>query len=161
MDVITLSQAKQHADLLSLGFADVTVQGTTVILTLQDGSIETITFPTPRDVSIIVNGTRYDPVNGVITLPDYPAGGTNGTQNFNRSDTKPTGNGNIGDIVFHSNPQPNGFIGWVYTSSGWAEFGMVGNNNQDTPSNAFVLSDGTQFLVVGDDGNGVPFLYGN
>ena len=49
MDVVTLGQAKDFAKLLSLGFADVTVSGTTVILTLDNGQVEEITFPTPKD----------------------------------------------------------------------------------------------------------------
>ena len=112
-----------------------------------------------ESISVIVNGTKYDPINGIINLPDYPTGGGS-TQNFKYSDKKPTTNATNGEIVFNSSPQPNGFVGWVYTAFGWFGFGKIeGGSEEPIVQNAFTLNDGTQFLVKGEDGSGVPFLY--
>lgn len=112
-----------------------------------------------ESVSVRVNGTKYDPVDGIINLPDYPTGG-GGTPNFKYSNARPTANATKGEIVFNSSPEPNGFVGWVYTAFGWLGFGTIegASSPQEVP-NAFTLSDGTQFLVRNEDGAGVPFLY--
>ena len=112
-------------------------------------------------VSVMVNDTKYDPVNGVITLPNYPTGG--GT-NFKYSDQRPTEAGTNAEIVFNSSPQQGGFVGWVYTPLGWLGFGRIEGNSEEPdepiiPQNTFTLSDGSQFLVRDENGNAVPFLF--
>lgn len=68
-------------------------------------------------------------------------------QAFKSSETKPTEPGEkIGEIVLDSNPQPGGYIGWVYTSFGWYAFGEIESENV-----AFILSDGSTFTLA--DGN--------
>lgn len=111
-------------------------------------------------VSVMVNGNKYEPENGVINLPDYPTGGT---PNFKYSDERPTEAGTIGEMVFNSSPTQGGFVGWVYTSLGWLGFGKIegGTEEPDEPiaPNAFTFSDGSQFLVRDENGNAVPFLF--
>lgn len=70
MDLITLSMAKQYADLLALGFTDVSVNGTSVILTLKDGTTETITFPTPKEGVSVSNITIADGNNLIFEMSD-------------------------------------------------------------------------------------------
>lgn len=114
-----------------------------------------------ESVSVIVNGTKYDPVNGIINLPDYPVGG--GTPNFKYADERPSKPGTIGEMVFNNLPQQGAFVGWVYTQLGWLGFSKI-EGGSDEPSetiepNAFTLSDGNRFLVRDENGNAVPFLY--
>ena len=113
-------------------------------------------------VSVMVNGTKYEPVNGVINLPDYSTGG-GGTPEFKYSDERPTEPGTIGEMVFNGSPQPGGFVGWVYTQLGWLGFGKIegGSEEPEEPiaPNTFTLSDGSQFLVRDENGNSVPFLF--
>ena len=85
------------------------------------------------------------------------------TQNVKYSNKRPTEVGTIGEMVFNSSPQPDGFIGWVYTQVGWLGFGRI-ESTTDEPDepivpNAFTLSDGSQFMVRDEDGNVVPFLF--
>lgn len=74
-----------------------------------------------------------------------------------KSDTKPTYKGTVGDIIFCSSPIPGGYIGWVYTEYGWLGFGQIENAPEDDtiPENAFLLSDGTPFTLS----DGTIFLY--
>ena len=115
-----------------------------------------------ESVSVMVNGTKYEPVNGVINLPDYSTGG-GGTPDFKYADERPTEAGTIGEMVFNNLPEPGGFVGWVYTQLGWLGFGKIegGSEDPDEPiaPNTFTLSDGSQFLVKDENGNAVPFLF--
>ena len=43
---------------------------------------------------------------------------------YDKVDTLP-GTGNVGDIVFYNTPTPGGYIGAIYTSSGWKNFGQI------------------------------------
>lgn len=109
-------------------------------------------------VSVMVNGTKYEPVDGVINLPDYSTGG--GTPEFKHSDERPTEAGTIGEMVFNNLPAPGGFVGWVYTQFGWLGFGKIeGGSEEPITPNTFTLSDGSQFLVLDENGNPVPFLF--
>lgn len=121
-------------------------------------------------VSVMVNGTKYDPVNGVINLPDYSTGsgegGGNGNAEFKYSDERPIEPGTVGELVFNSSPTQGGFVGWVYTQLGWFGFGKIegGSDEPTKPDepiapNTFTLSDGSQFLVRDENGNSVPFLF--
>lgn len=76
-----------------------------------------------------------------------------------KSDTKPTYKGAVGDIIFCSAPIPSGYIGWVYTEYGWLGFGQIESvsSGDDIPKNAFLLSDGTPFTLV----DGTIFLCEN
>jgi hypothetical protein len=179
MDVITLGLAKKYTSDTADGLGAVKGAPCTVksveetatgkIITLEwtgnSGAKETTTVELANgakgekgeSVSVVVNGTKYEPVNGVITLPDYSTGG-GGTQSFKYSSEKPTKNATTGEIVFNSSPQPNGFVGWVYTAFGWLGFGTI-ENTQSVVVNAFTLSDMTHFLVKDENGSGTPFLY--
>ena len=114
-----------------------------------------------ESVSVMVNGIKYEPVNGVINLPDYSTGG--GTTDFKYADERPTEAGTIGELVFNNLPAPGAFVGWVYTQFGWLGFGKIegGSEEPDEPiaPNTFTLSDGSQFLVLDENGNTVPFLF--
>ena len=119
-----------------------------------------------ESLSVMVNGTKYDPVNGVINLPDYSTGGGGGTPEFKYANERPTEPGTIGELVFNSSPTQGGFVGWVYTQLGWFGFGKIeGNSSEPTEPdepiapNTFTLSDGSQFLVRDENGNSVPFLF--
>lgn len=112
-----------------------------------------------KTISVMVNDKKYEPVDGVITLPDYPTGSDGGTQTFKYSDKKPAMNATNGEIVFNSSPEPNGFVGWVYTPSGWLGFGQIEGASSQAVPNAFILNDGTEFLVRNENGSGIPFLY--
>lgn len=113
-----------------------------------------------ESVSVMVNGTKYEPVDGVINLPDYSTGGDVGTPNFKYANERPVEPGTIGELVFNNSPEPNGFVGWVYTQLGWFGFGKIeSNSSEPIEQNAFTLSDGSQFLVKDENGEAVPFLF--
>ena len=70
MDILTLSMAKKYTNLALLGFTDVVVNGTTITFTFQDGSTESMTFPTPADGKSIT-GVNIDADGALIcTLSD-------------------------------------------------------------------------------------------
>lgn len=77
-----------------------------------------------------------------------------GGGNLRCSDKRPTKKSKLGDVVFNSSPQPTGYAGWIYTVYGWLGFGDI----QNVSSEPVTLSDGTQLMVKGQDGAGVPFL---
>lgn len=85
------------------------------------------------------------------------------TQNdvgLTKSALKPSVDGEIGDIVFCSNPAPNDYVGWVFTTFGWLGFGKIENveiEEDDIPENAMILEDGTAFTLA----DGTIFLYAN
>lgn len=62
------------------------------------------------------------------------------------ADEKPTEPSIVGDIIYNSNPEPNGWIGWVYTPMGWFGFGQI-ENSDNIPDNAFTLSNGDVFYL--------------
>lgn len=37
----------------------------------------------------------------------------------------PSSTGQLGDIVYHARPTPGGYVGWIYTTSGWKGFGTI------------------------------------
>ena len=37
----------------------------------------------------------------------------------------PSGTSKIGDIVYNTNPTAGGYVGWIYTSSGWKGYGLI------------------------------------
>ena len=77
-------------------------------------------------------------------------------QCFVYADKRPTTtNANMGDIVFNSLPEPNGFVGWVYTAFGWLGFGQI----ESATIKGFTLADNTIFMVNDGQGGGTPFLY--
>ena len=49
MDLITLTLAKNYANKVAAGFSNVVVDGSNIKFTLNDGSIATVTIPTPAD----------------------------------------------------------------------------------------------------------------
>ena len=44
---------------------------------------------------------------------------------YDKVDNKPTTAGTIGDLVFYNTPVAEGYIGAVYTASGWKNFGQI------------------------------------
>lgn len=78
---------------------------------------------------------------------------TNG--GFQKSNAAPAAAGNVGDIVFNSAPEPGGWIGWVYTPTGWYGFGEISLVSVDVPETAFLTADGTPFIL----NDGSLFIY--
>jgi hypothetical protein len=37
----------------------------------------------------------------------------------------PTEAASIGDRVYNADPESGGYVGWVYTASGWTGFGQI------------------------------------
>lgn len=75
---------------------------------------------------------------------------------FVYSDTRPTtADAKMGDIVFNSLPEPNGYVGWVYTAFGWLGFGQI----ESAIVKGFTLVNNTIFMVNDGQGGGEPFLY--
>ena len=106
---------------------------------------------TRADYDLLTDDERKDKVYYITDEDDDK-------QNFIYSDTRPTTvDAKMGDIVFNSLPEPNGFVGWVFTAFGWLGFGVI----EGTRIVAYMLNDNTTFMV--DDGtgtgNGTPFLY--
>lgn len=85
-------------------------------------------------------GSIYGPTSG-------------GGGNFKRSDKRPTKKSKLGDVVFNSSPEPNGYAGWIYTVFGWLGFGAI----QGVSSEPLTLSDG-EFMVLDENGDAIPFL---
>ncbi|EZH75004.1 hypothetical protein ATO12_09750 [Aquimarina atlantica] len=55
--------------------------------------------------------------------------GASQSNKINYSSSIPiTGSWNQGDIVYNTNAVPGGYVGWVYTNSGWKGFGLIENN---------------------------------
>ena len=102
-----------------------------------------------------VNGVATLDSNGTLVEGQIPESITNKIDrklDKITSSTKPTNVGEIGDIVFNSAPEPSGYVGWVYTALGWFGFGLI---EDDVSDNAFITSDGQQFILA----DGTPFLY--
>lgn len=87
-----------------------------------------------------------------LSLYGPTSGGGGG--NFKRSDKRPTNKAKTGDVVFNSSPEPNGYAGWIYTVFGWLGFGLI----QGVSSEPLTLNGGEQFMVLDENGAGVPFL---
>lgn len=80
----------------------------------------------------------------------------NNGQILKYSDTRPTtADAKMGDIVFNSLPEPNVFVGWVYTAFGWLGFGQI----ESATIKGFTLADNAIFMVNDGQGGGTPFLY--
>lgn len=93
-----------------------------------------------------------DKVDNVTTITITDKNGTTSAQIFDgnafeKSETKPTDIGDIGEIILNSIPKVNNYIGWVYTEQGWFSFGKIEADEKE----AFIVSDGTAFTLV--DGN--------
>lgn len=78
-----------------------------------------------------------------------------GAQSFKRADTRPLQSSKLGDVIFNSSPQPEGYAGWIYTPLGWLAFGKI----QGTSQEPFTLSDGTPFMVSNGDGTGTAIAF--
>lgn len=54
MDIITLALAKKYSQMIGMGISNISIEGTTMTFTLNDGTTSTMTFPQPADgVSIV------------------------------------------------------------------------------------------------------------
>jgi hypothetical protein len=76
-----------------------------------------------------------------------------GTEEISRkytiSDSKPTVNGNYGDIVFNSEPSKNDFMGWTYvTENRWESFGFIGQQGVGISSNGQYVGFSTLLNLV-------------
>jgi len=127
---------------------------------LTDGTTRTDTLTIPYPQMTVERNAADDGVKITTTNPDGSAteaelkDGTEG-QTFPTADTMPTDPGNVGDIVFNSAPEPGGWIGWVYTPTGWYGFGAISATDADVPENAFLTADGQAFTLS----DGSIFLY--
>ena len=138
-------------DGLSITDVDVNADNT-LTCTLSDGSTVTTTnkinvkdgFSPTAKVEKVDNKTTITikDVNGTTTA-DVLDGVA-----FTYSDSRPTTVGNIGDIIFNSLPEPNGYVGWIYTALGWLGFGKIESTSTDIPGDAFLLSDGEGFMLA-------------
>lgn len=228
MDVVTYSLLLKKIKGLASGVQSVSIDGTTLNFVFNDGSTQTMTFPTPDDgkslefdwdgtkLGIRVEGDEnfeyvdlkgdkgdkgedgFSPTitenpdndnttyklditdsNGTFTTPNLMgqgstiAGGSyveisraeydaltdeerkdivyfiyddEEEPEIKYADERPTESGSVGDIVYNSAPQPNGWIGWVYTPMGWFGFGQI-ESSDDIPDNAFTLSNGDAFYL--------------
>ena len=52
-------------------------------------------------------------------------GGLSPSRTITYTDTVPTGSSTLGDILFKSNPEFGGHLGWTYTTQGWKQFGLI------------------------------------
>jgi hypothetical protein len=55
MDITTLALAKNYANKVAAGFSNVTVEGSKIIFTLNDGTKTTMNIPTPNDGTSVVD----------------------------------------------------------------------------------------------------------
>lgn len=83
--------------------------------------------------SIYLNGVRY--------------GG--GGKTFQYSETKPTEVSEVGKIVLNSLPNPDEYIGWVYTPLGWFGFSKI--ESLENEENAFITADDYKIQTVDGD----------
>ena len=67
---------------------------------------------------------------------------------FKSSDTKPTSTSSVGDIVLNSLPNPNEYIGWVYTPLGWFGFGKIESLENE---GAFITADNYKIQTIDGD----------
>lgn len=175
MDMMLFALLNRKINGVASGIDSATVNGQTITFTMKDGSQQTMLFPSPTngkdgrngssvtdlDIRLVNNEyhlfciiTNYDGSKKEIDAGIIP-NASGGGQNFKYSNTKPSSIGKLGDIVFNNNPQPNGFVGWIYTQSGWLTFGTI----ESVESVEFTLSDGTKFMISDGKGGSVPFLY--
>lgn len=65
LDLITLGSSKAYSNLVALGLSNVSVNGTTVIFTLNNGETASVTLPTPKD-GISITKVDVDKNNDII-----------------------------------------------------------------------------------------------
>lgn len=87
-------------------------------------------------------------VDNITTITVTDKNGTTTAQVFDgkafeNSDIKPSEPDEVGKIILNSQPEPGGFIGWVYTALGWFGFGEI-----EATKVPFILSDGSAFTLV-------------
>jgi len=124
---------------------------------LDDGTAQTSTLFIPYPIITVERAAADD---GAVITTTNPDGTTSEAEvkdgrNFPTSATIPTDAGAVGDIVFNSAPEPGGWIGWVYTPTGWYGFGAIGITDADVPETAFLTADGLPFTLS----DGSIFLY--
>ena len=66
MDIVTLSAAKAYANKVAAGFSSVSVDGSTINFTLNDGTETSLTVPTPAD-GVSVTGLTINAEGHLIT----------------------------------------------------------------------------------------------
>ena len=120
-----------------------------LVCTFSDGSIKT----TNQSINVISPTAKVEKVDNKTTITITDKNGTTSEDildgfQYSSSATVPTNVGKIGDIVFNSNPQPNRYVGWVYTPLGWFEFGKINNVSPDIPDNALLTADGQVFTLA-------------
>ena len=103
-----------------------------------------------QDYDLLTDDERKDKVYYIYDDDE------NQGQTLEYADQRPTTtNAKMGDIVFNSLPEPNGYVGWVYTAFGWLGFGQI----EGTQVVGYLLNDNTVFMVNDGNGGGTPFLY--
>ena len=105
MDILTRAMCNNYTNLTLLGFTDVTVNGSTVTFTFQDGSTSDVTLPTPAD-GVSITGVDVIDGNLICTL-------SNGTTKD--AGAIPTVKGDKGDTGVKGDKGDKGEKGDVYT----------------------------------------------
>jgi hypothetical protein len=90
------------------------------------------------------------------------------SRKYSIADSKPTVNGNYGDVVFNSEPSKNDFIGWTYvTENRWESFGFIGDQGVGISSNGQyvgfstllnLVATGFTFGITHDNSTGISTL---
>ena len=89
-------------------------------------------------------------------------GGLSPSRTITYTATPPTGSSTLGDILFKANPDFGDHLGWVYTSQGWKQFGLISTEkDRDQLSLGIVGLGSTSASRAGKtDSNGVLQGYG-
>ena len=89
-------------------------------------------------------------------------GGLSPSRTITYTATPPTGSSTLGDILFKANPDFGDHLGWVYTSQGWKQFGLIATEkDRDQLSLGIVGLGSTSASRAGKtDSNGVLQGYG-
>lgn len=116
-----------------------------IVKTSTDGLVDTYTITLSNGTEktfTVTNGTGGEITDEQVENAVDKYFEKNPVAVFDKSETIPTKEGAIGEIVFNSNPTQGGYVGWVYTALGWLGFGKIEGNQDDTDYVAFELADG-------------------
>lgn len=127
-----------------VGIEDITKTSTdglidTYTITLSNGNEKTFT---------ITNGTGGEITDEQVENAVDKYFKKNPVAVFDKSETIPTKEGSVGEIVFNSNPKQGDYVGWVYTTLGWLGFGKIEEKQSDVDYVAFELADGNVLYTV-------------
>lgn len=93
-----------------------------------------------------ITSTSHD---GVEVKSLFIQGSNKISRKYTNSITKPTVSGNPGDIVYNSQPDSGGTIGWIYTSDNrWEDFGLVSDQGIALTKNVGITTDGSNYAGI-------------